>query len=145
MSQLALNQQHKLVLDFIKCHTIAVLSTVTPDCIPESAAIEYGETDNLELIFDVSTKFRKYQNLQKNTNVSVVIGWDQDITVQYEGKAFLLKGEELATYKTFYFRKNPDAQKWEKSPDIRYFKIIPTWIRYTDLNKKPWYIEEMTF
>lgn len=133
----------KLILDFIKQHTLAVISTVTPGRRPEAAILEFGETNNLELIFDALSNSRKYQNLQTNKKVAVVIGWDKDITVQYEGRATELEGKELEECKGVYFSKNPRAKKWETVPEIRYFKVTPTWIRYSDLNKDPWYIFEI--
>lgn len=135
--------KRKFILDFIRKHKIAVLSTVSPDNKPESAAVEFGETNELEIIFDTFTSYRKYKNLKKNPSVSVVIGWDDDITVQYEGQAQELKGNELEKYKKAYFAKNPKAKRWEELEGVRYFKVIPRWIRYSDLNQHPWKIIEL--
>lgn len=112
---------------------------------PEAAVIEYGETDNFELIFDAFENSRKIQNIKKSNNVAFVIGWDGDITVQYEGQAFELEGDELQKYKSIYFRKNPEAQKWEKVESIRFYKVLPKWIRYSDLNKDSWEVFEVVF
>ncbi len=79
-------------------------------------------------------------SLRKNP---FVIGWDENITVQYEGEASELKGEKLNKYKEIYFKKNPRAKKWEGREGITYFKIIPKWIRYSDLNKDPWEVFEI--
>ncbi len=80
------------ILTFIKRHRLAVISTVTTDGKSESAAIEFGENDNFELIFDAFENSRKIQNLRKNPHVSLVIGWGDNITVQYEGVAELFLG-----------------------------------------------------
>lgn len=77
--------------------------------------------------------------------MAFVIGWDKDITVQYEGEAFELSGEELEEYKKIYLAKNPAVAKWEKVEGIKFFKILPKWIRYSDLNKHPWEIFEIDF
>lgn len=130
------------ILDFIKRHDLGVIATTDLD-EPEAAVVEYGETESLELVFDAFISSRKYQNLLKNTKIAFVIGWDENITVQYEGEAYELKGEELNKYKEIYFKKNPRAKKWEGREGITYFKIIPKWIRYSDLNKDPWEIFEM--
>lgn len=135
----------KLISGFIQRHFIAVISTVTGGGVPEAAVIEFGNTENLELIFDTFSTYRKYRNLKKNSRVAFVIGWDENITVQYEGEANELSGEELKRYKELYFRKNPKARKWETRPDVRYFKVRPSWIRYSDLNVNPWNIYEMNF
>lgn len=133
------------VLDFIKKHMIGVLATVTPDGLPEAAVVEFAETDEFELIFDTLTTYRKYKNLKHNSQIAFVIGWDENITVQYEGIASELKGEELVKYKKIYFKKNPDAQKWEKFKETTWFKIEPKWLRYRDGNTDPMTIFEITF
>lgn len=108
-----------------------VISTSGPDGQPEAAVVEFGETDDLELIFDTFTTSRKYKNLKTNPKVACVIGWDDDITVQYEGVAEEVRGDE--------------AKRWDKEEEITYFKITPTWIRYSDLTKHPWDIKNVTF
>ncbi len=134
------------VLNFIKGERLAVLSTVTPDNKSESAVLEFGETDNLEIIFDTFHTYRKYQNLQHNQNVSLVIGWDDEITVQYEGVAReLTSEEEIKKYQQIYFAKNPKAEKFSKLPEIRYFVVEPTWIRYSNLGVEPWEVFEIKF
>ncbi|MBU2632740.1 pyridoxamine 5'-phosphate oxidase family protein [Patescibacteria group bacterium] len=135
----------KIVFDFISKQTLAVLSTVNLKNNPESAVLEFGETENLELIFDTYNSARKYKNLKQNANVAFVIGWDDNITIQYSGKAEELSGEEKEKYKKIYFSKNPDAKRWENKKGMAYFKVTPSWIRYSDLNKNPWEIFEIKF
>ncbi|MEK7143592.1 MAG: pyridoxamine 5'-phosphate oxidase family protein [Patescibacteria group bacterium] len=137
------NNQTKIVLGLIDKSKLAVLSTVTADDRSESAVIEISVHKNLELIFDTMPSFRKYKNLQSNQNVSVVIGWEP-ATVQYEGTAVELSGKELEEYKQIHFQKFPKAVKFEKL-GVRFFKIIPEWIRYTDVSKQPWEVFEIKF
>lgn len=139
-----MDEKKKVILEFIKKQKLAVVSTVDKDK-PQSAVLEFGENDDFELIFDTFTISRKYKNLQKNKNASFVIGWDEDITVQYEGIAREVKEEEAERYKKVYWEKNPVAKKWEKEKDITYFVVKPTWIRYSDLNKIPWETYEIEF
>lgn len=135
----------KIIRDFIKRHKLAVLSTVNTDDKPQSAVLEFGETEELELIFDTFASARKYKNLQTNTFVSLVIGWDENITVQYEGIAEEIKGEKAKKYQQAFWSKNPDAERWKLLGGMTYFKVTPTWIRYSDLNKDPWELFEITF
>ena len=128
---------------FLRGHTLAVISTLGED-YPESAVIEFGN-HGLELIFDAYQDSRKSQNIQRSPNVSFVIGWNENKTVQYEGQALLLEGQESERYKQYYFAKLPNAQKWEYQPGIVYYRVIPKWIRYTDLNMHPWEIKEFKF
>lgn len=138
-------EKKKLILDFIKRHNLAVLATTTPENKPEAAIVEFSEKDNLELIFDTFFTFRKYKNLQSNTNVAVVIGRDEDKTVQYEGEAIELKDNELKECQKIHVTKLPDAAKFVEMKDIKFFKIIPKWARYTDVSKHPWKEFEVTF
>ena len=124
---------------------IGVMATVAPDGMPEAAVIEFAETEDLELIFDTFTTYRKYQNLKNNPRVAFVIGWDENITVQYEGVAEELTGENLDKYKQIYFTKNPDAQKWQKFQETTWFKIKPKWVRYRDGNVTPPTEHEISF
>lgn len=133
------------IFKFIKNEKLAVLSTVTSECKSESAVLEFGEVDNLELIFDCFESSRKYKNLRGNNQVSIVIGWDDNITVQYEGEAKELFDDEKRKYQELYWRKNPKAQRWTIKKGIKYFKVIPKWIRYSNLNKNPWEIIELQF
>lgn len=135
----------KIIREFIRSNKLAVISTTNPNGKPQSAVLEFGDTDDLELIFDTSSSARKYKNLKQNGDVAFVIGWDENITVQYEGVAAELIGNDLKKYKEEYFAKNPDARRWETEEGIRYFKVVPLWIRYSDLNKNPWEVFEVDF
>jgi len=134
----------QIALDFVKKQLIGVLATTTPDHKPEAAVIEFGETDDFELVFDTSTEYRKYKNLKNNSNVAFVVGGPENISIQLEGVATELTEAEAPKYKEVYFKKNPDAKKWEGRPDTRWFKINLKWLRYRDYNSHPttiWEIE----
>lgn len=135
----------KRIFNFLKRHRLAVIATVNQKNNPESAVLEFSQKDNLEIIFDTLMSSRKFNNLQSHQRVALVIGWDNNITVQYEGNAHELWSNELESCKKIFFAKLPHAKKWEKNPDIRFFKCSPKWIRYSDLNKDPWEIFEINF
>lgn len=123
-----------------------MLATIHTDkACPEAAVLEFSETDDLEIIFDTFSTYRKYKNLQDNPKIALVIGWDGDITVQYEGIAKELSGEELEQCKRIHIQKLPKAVKFENMKVVRYFKVKPTWIRYSDLSKDPWEVFEADF
>ncbi|AJF62809.1 MAG: Pyridoxamine 5'-phosphate oxidase [archaeon GW2011_AR20] len=139
------NEKKELILNFIKKHTLAVLSTISSKSKPEAAVIEFSEKNNLELIFDTFKNFRKYNNLKGNNNVAVVIGWDKNITTQYEGIAVEINNRELTEYQKIHITKLPNAEKFLHMAGIKFFKIIPKWIRYSNLNTNPWEIIELSF
>lgn len=135
------------ILRFLNKNKHAVISTCGTNGQPESALIGFGETESFELIFGTSHTSRKYQNLQNNNKVAFVIGWEEDfLTVQYEGVATQIFGEELEKYVSIYHKKVPGATQYRNHPNQTYFKVTPTWIRYSDLSDDNHeIIEEFTF
>ena len=123
---------------YIHTHMIGVLATISSSGLPEAAVMEFGDTEKFELIFDTLATSRKYANLKKNPHVAFVIGWEKGETVQYEGIAEELRGEELIKYKKIMFAKNLDFQQWEKIDGMTYFKVTPAWIRFSRMDAKPW-------
>lgn len=133
------------ILEFIKQHDLAVVSTVGEGGKPQAAVVEFGELDDLTIIIDTLKTSRKYKNLQTNKNVAIVIGWDNNRTLQTDAVATELAGADLDKARRAYFAKNPRAKKWENKPGIAYFAFRPTWMRYSDVGKDPWEIVEFTF
>ena len=133
------------MLDFISQRGLATISTVDKNGKPEAAVIGFGQTENLEIIFGTDNASRKYQNIVANPSVALVIGWDDSRTVQLEGVARELTPDDLQLVKDTYWRKTPAAEKYHDDKGERYFLVKPTWIRYTDLSKKPWEVIELTF
>ncbi len=134
----------KDIYEFLKSNDHCVLSTSSDDR-PQSALMGFGISEDLDFIFGTSNKSRKYNNIQNNSNVSIVVGFDQGKTVQCEGIAELLEGEELDKYKNIYFTLRPSVKKYESLPDQVYFKVKLNWLRYTDVTKQPWDVTEINF
>jgi general stress protein 26 len=101
---------------------------------------------NLEIIFDTVKTSRKYQNILHNPNVALAAGWDEEVTVQYEGIAEILgTGDEADNLREVYFRAFPDGhERAETWPGLVHVKVSPKWIRYSNFNE-PQVIEEMVF
>ncbi len=127
------------ILKFISKQTLTVISTIDIGGVkPESAVIAFAENENLEIVFGTSNKTRKYKNLQKNSHVSFVIGWDSEVgTVQYEGTAKELSREEYLPYANILIAKNPRSEKFVQKEDQKYFLVKPIWIRILDMTKIP--------
>jgi general stress protein 26 len=122
------------LLAFLRQHKLGVLATVSETGAPESAVVGVAVTDRLELVFDTLDNTRKCLNLRRNPNISFVIGWDKEITVQYEGIADEPKGQELDRLKQVYFAAYSDGPERQSWPGITYFRVRPTWVRYSDFN-----------
>lgn len=137
----------QVIYDFMEKNEHAVIATSNPETHqPESALVGFGQTKNLELVFGTFNTSRKYANLLQNNKVSFVIGWDNDyINVQYEGSATEIFGEEKDTLVQMYHQKVPSAAHYDTYPQQRYFKVTPTWIRYSDLSGEDEKIIELTF
>jgi len=133
------------VFRFMDGERLGVLATVGEEERPEAALMGFAVTPKLEIIFDTLKSSRKYPNLKKNPRVAWVVGCTTEVTVQYEGEAEELEGEELAKYKKTYFAKYTDGPEREKWPGITYFVVRPKWVRYCDYNPERRRIEERKF
>lgn len=129
---------------FLQRHRLAVLATVSPSNQPEAAVMGYAVTSDLEIVFDTVRSARKYANMLANPRVALVIGWDQ-VTLQYEGVAEEPTGERLDQYKEIYFGTYPDGRERQAWTGITWFKVRPTWIRYSDFNEGSRQIAEFDF
>jgi nitroimidazol reductase NimA-like FMN-containing flavoprotein (pyridoxamine 5'-phosphate oxidase superfamily) len=133
------------VYRFMSGERLAVLATVDAEEQPEAALVGFAVTPELELVFDTVKQSRKYPNLKKNPRMAWVVGCTTEVSVQYEGVAEELEGEELAKYKKTYFAKFLDGPARESWPGITYFVVRPTWVRFSDYNPATRRIEEMRF
>jgi general stress protein 26 len=133
------------VYDFMDGERLAVLGTARKDGRPEAALMGFAVTEELEIVFDTVRSSRKYSILKENARVAWVVGCTTEVSVQYEGEASELQGEELAKYKKIYFAKWPDGPARESWPGITYFVVRPKWVRYCDYNPGTRRIEEMEF
>ncbi|KKS19141.1 MAG: Pyridoxamine 5'-phosphate oxidase [Parcubacteria group bacterium GW2011_GWC1_41_7] len=136
-------EKKRKILEFFKKNVLCVLATHDSEHNkPECAVIVFTETENFEIIFGCLNNARKYGYLQKNPKVAFSIGWngEENITVQYEGVAKEVTGVEFEQCRDINLKKNPSSKKFAFLPEQRYFRVQPTWIRYSDFSKNP--IEE---
>lgn len=134
----------KTALKFAQTQLLAVLSTVTPHAAPHSALVGVAVTPDFEIVFDTVRSSRKYGNLLANPKAALVLGCTSETTIQFEGIAEELAGEALKKYQPIYFAAFPDGPQrpW---PDITWFVVRPTWIRYCDYDQRPRFIREFSF
>jgi general stress protein 26 len=127
---------------FISARKLAVISTTSPSGHPQSALVGIAVSPQLHIVFDTVNTSRKYANLKADPRISMVIGWEAEITLQYEGIAVEPAGEALQQAKTLYFNTWPDGVDRQQWPGITIFLVTPTWIRYSDFSSG--HIEEQT-
>jgi sulfate adenylyltransferase large subunit len=120
------------VVAFLRCYRLCVQASVSPSGSPQAAVVGFAVTDDLEIVFDTIGTSRKMTNLRRDARVAIVVGWDDEVTVQMEGVADVLEGAELARLKAVYFQVFPDGVDRQAWKDITYVRVRPTWLRYSD-------------
>ena len=120
------------LLSFLRRHRYAVQASTAADGAPQAAVIGIAVSDELEIVFDTLTTSRKARHLRREPRIALVVGWDEEQTVQLEGRADEPTGDELARLKSVYFERFPDGPEREQWPDITYFRVRVSWARYSD-------------
>lgn len=136
--------QKKALVDFILARGLGVVSTTSEKGLPEAALVNLVVTDALELVFYTLQDARKCTNLRRDPHIAVVIGWNDEKTLQYEGIADEPAGSELERLKQVYAASRPDAATQMGWPGLTYFRVRPKWVRLSDYGSR-WSVEEMTF
>jgi pyridoxine/pyridoxamine 5'-phosphate oxidase len=131
------------VFDIARRKRFVVVSTVDESGAPEAALMGFALTQGNEVVFDTLSTSRKAVNLALNPKAALVIGWDDNISLQIEGLARRPTGDDLASAKTAYFREWPDGRARENWPNIAYVVVRPKWIRYSNYSGAP-VVEEFT-
>jgi general stress protein 26 len=135
-----------LIYQFIAQHRLAVVSTTSSSDNPESALVGIAVSINLEIVFETVAASGKYQNILHSAKVSVVVGWDDEVTVQYEGHATVLGYDgDADNMREIFYRAYPDGrERADTGPGLVHIKVSPKWIRYSNFNE-PTVIKELTF
>lgn len=129
-------------MTFVRKRGLAVLATHGPDGTPEAALIGVAASEDAEIIFDTSIRSRKYRNIQTFARVALVVGWDDEMTVQCEGTADILDGVERERCLNVYCDQYPDGRQRAENPDIALVRVRPVWIRYSDYRPDSFAIHE---
>src|ERR1700742_357347 len=96
------------LLSFLRRHRLCVQATVSPAGVPQAAVVGFAVSDDLEIVFDTVDTSRKITNLRHNPMLAIVVGWDDEQTVQLEGPADEPGPAELPRLKQIYFDAFPD-------------------------------------
>lgn len=120
------------LLSFLRRHRYAVQASTAPDGAPQAAVVGIAVSDHLEIVFDTHGGSRKGKNLRRDPRIALVVGWDDEQTVQLQGTTDEPTGAELARLKAVYFARFPDGLERERWADITYFRVRPSWVRYSD-------------
>ncbi len=132
------------VLRFLKAQRYGVIATATPDGKPEAALVDLAATESGEIIFETTSATRKFENLRNNPRVALVVGWEDDQTLQIDGMVDAPSGSELARLRDFYLSVFPQKVSHPNWPGNHYFRVRPSWMRFSDYNM-PRSVEEFWF
>jgi hypothetical protein len=111
---------------------LGVVSTLAANGEPQSAVVGIGVAASGDILFDTLASTRKARNLRRDPRVSMVIGWDEEQTIQLQGLADEPCGAALDDLKAVYYRAHPDGPSRLGWPDLIYVRVKPTWVRYSD-------------
>ena len=120
------------VFDIVRQKRLAVVSTVSDSGAPEAALVGFALTKRNEIVFDTMSSSRKAVNIASRSAAALVIGWDDNVTIQIEGEARRPEGDDLADAKAAYYGEWPDGRARESWPDIAYIAVKPRWLRYAN-------------
>jgi PPOX class probable F420-dependent enzyme len=105
------------LVEFVRRRGLAVVATRGPDGAPQAALVGIAATDRGELVFDTAAGSRKVANLRAFPRVALVIGWDDEVTLQCEGHAGVVTGPERDRCLRAYVEQYPDGR--ERPPRTR--------------------------
>jgi uncharacterized pyridoxamine 5'-phosphate oxidase family protein len=134
----------KSIIAFLRKHQLAVQASVSADGAPQAAVVGFAVSEAFEIIFDMLESHRKFRNLRQNPRIALVIGWDDEKTVQLEGTVDFPTGAELARIRDVYFGPYPDGRDRLACPGITHARVRPTWVRFSDFTTNPPSIVELS-
>lgn len=79
---------------------------------------------------------------QARPDLALVIGSENEVTVQCEGPANVLSGPERARCLSPYFDQYPDGRERARDPDVVHVRVRPRWLRYSDYRPDSFVVEE---
>lgn len=136
-------RERQMILDYIRAQRLAVIASVSASGAPQAALVGVAITGALEIIFDTVSTSRKHANLIIDSRVALTFGGVGEKTLQYEGRAHMIdvNAESGHLYLEAYYAVWPDGRARRAWPNIAYWLISPTWIRYSDYDCGPLIIE----
>jgi PPOX class probable F420-dependent enzyme len=128
---------------FVRQRGLAVLASTNERGEPQAALLGVTATDRGEIVFDTLTSSRKYANVRRNGRVALVIGWEDEQTLQLEGTAEVIQDPAHDPAVAAYYERYPDGRERATWPEIAYILVTPVWARYSDYRTDPPHVDEM--
>jgi uncharacterized protein YhbP (UPF0306 family) len=125
----------------------AVQASVAASGQPQVAVVGIVVSDRFEVFFDTLDSTRKAANLRRNPAIAMALGPTAEATertVQLEGRVDEPRGDDLQRLLDLYFDRFPDGRDRQRWPGIMYFRVTPTWLRYSDFSTDPPVVAELS-
>lgn len=130
------------VVEFIRAAGRGVVATVTASGRPEAALVGLAILDDGTMIFNSHEDARKIANLRSSEHVAIVAGTVGGISVQVEGIASVVEGDERDSFGAEYNRQFPGSRA--QTSGFAVVVVRPVWIRVYDLTEMPPVVTETT-
>jgi general stress protein 26 len=117
-------------VEFVRVARFAVVATTNTRNQPEAALVEVAATESGELVFDTKSEARKVENLVRSPRVAVVVGWEDGVSLQVEGRADVLAGTDRVSYGQVFESQFPGSRALDD--DFALIRVVPDWLRYYD-------------
>jgi PPOX class probable F420-dependent enzyme len=130
---------------FVRERTLAVVATLGPDGFPQAALVGMAATERGELVFDASASSRKVANIRRDPRIAAVVGWEDEVTMQVEGRADVPQGADRDRCLEAYFLTFPGGRERARSADITHIRVVPGWLRYSDFRPRTRGSQEIRF
>jgi general stress protein 26 len=133
------------VVRFVRAHGDGVLTTLGPDGRPQAAYLTLAATDTGELVLDARATSRTVSNVLRDARVAVVVGGPDGVTLQAEGLAVVVQGDERRRCAQVYVTAFPQFAASLADPAIAVVRVRPTWARLGDYRAATPVLRELAF
>lgn len=118
---------------FVRRHAVALVATRGPAGTAHAAEHSIAITEEAEFIFETSIHSQRYANIVGFSQVALIVGATEPVTVQSEGIADVLTNDaDRDRCLRVYFQQFPAGRKRALEKDITHIRIRPRWIRLLD-------------
>src|SRR6185503_12436753 len=117
------------VFDIARRKRFLVVSTVGESGAPEAALMGFAVTPTNEIVFDTMSTSRKAVNLARNSKAALVIGWDDNVSLQIEGPPRRPAGDGRTAAPASPGLTSPMSSSSRNGSEIPTTPPVPRWSR----------------
>lgn len=128
---------------FVRRRGRAVLATRGPDGAPQAIPVELAVTDEAEFVLDTSRGSDPLRNMIAFPLVALVIGGDEEMTIQCEGTADVLAGDDRDRCLRAYFQQHPARRERALDPDVTHVRVRPRSVRLSDYRPESYGVQDV--